>query len=338
MSNAGIVREISDGWLHLDRLPLNENERVDGWCVFQLSHMIENRHPLVCVDPEGTKHLLIPINRGNRPESNQRSPLTVSYARYRFGAESSGDYLDIHCRLPELDSQFQQVVVDVVESVLDAPEPVRAVALVVARWRKLLGTLLTSGVLPYQQRISLFAELSIYEIFLDVTDVPITPAMWVGPDRAPHDFEFKMNSVEVKAIGADSVDITIHGFDQLARKNGKNLWLAILQVDESANGRSLPDLAQSILDRTPPHDRGELETRLRRAGIQFSSAPADSPMFSVTRAFHVPVDNEIPRITPEQLVSGKPIGINRLEYTIALSILKSHPDSRDGFPRLASGE
>ncbi|NKS67184.1 PD-(D/E)XK motif protein [Rhodococcus hoagii] len=332
----GIGQEISDGWLHLERLPARQ--AVDQWCVFELSFLIDGRHLLLGLDAQGNRHLLIPMGDANRPDSNLRSPLAVSCSRYDFGPESHGYYLDIHCRLVELNSQFHQVIVDVVKVVQDAPEPIRAASLVVARWRKLLGTLFVADVLTYRQRISLFAELAVYEALLGSKSSTISPTMWWGPDNSPHDFELETCSIEVKAIGADSTDIKIHGFDQLAEYGGKQLHLAIVQVEEDREGRSLSELARSLMDRTPEFERGELERRLRRAGVPLGVGANDSLLFLVTRVFHIPVDDRIPKITPAQLVGGRREGICRLEYAIPLTILESHPDGAAGFVRPGSGE
>lgn len=328
----GVEREIGDGWIHLESVPAGVE--MDNWSIFDLSCVVEGRHLLLSLDKHGTRHLLVPVGRGHRPEPNLTSPLAVSWSRFDFGPESVGDYIDVHCRLPELNAQFHQVVVDLVEAVADAPEPVRAVSLVVARWRKLLGTLFASSVLPYQQRLSLFAELAVYEALLESEKVEVHPATWTGPDRSPHDFELIKCSVEVKAIGSDSSDITIHGFDQLARCGGKSLWLVVVQVEEVTGGRTLSALAQSLVDRTPSNHRGQLIRRLRLAGVPLGAGAADSLQFSVTRVFHLPVDEGVPRIIPEKLLGGRPDGIGRLEYTISLGSLESHPGSADGFPQL----
>ncbi|EME65473.1 hypothetical protein G352_10817 [Rhodococcus ruber BKS 20-38] len=187
--------------------------------------------------------------------------------------------MDIHCRLPALNKQFDKVIGEIIGVVDGANRPVGAAAATLAAWRRLFATLADARPLTHQEKLAAFGEMSVLQELVD-GHPDFRVVSWTGPAREPHDFELEGVSIEVKSVGADSDTITVHGLSQFARAEEKELYLIIRQVTEDPNGHTLSELLSEIL--TTCDDPTLLRERAGRLGIY--EAMEDTTRFEVTES------------------------------------------------------
>ncbi|MGB3892788.1 MAG: hypothetical protein WA942_00870 [Mycolicibacter sinensis] len=115
-----------------------------GWRAMPLPVTAGGRELVQAIDTQGLHHLLIPAGDAPHPE-NTTSPLAVSFGEFRFKTgprpDVAGRYLDVHCRLTELNTQFDKVIGEVVDAVADSDRPIGAALTTVATWRRLFAAL-----------------------------------------------------------------------------------------------------------------------------------------------------------------------------------------------------
>jgi hypothetical protein len=248
------------------------------------------------------------------------STLSVTARKLAFGPES-GTFVDLSCVEPELFSQFDEVIIDVLENVRGSDHPGVVAIETVARWRRLFHSRLLRG-LGAQAKIGLFAELSVLLALSDsVRPVPVD--WWRGPLREPHDFELPGRCLEVKAIGADSDAIRIHGFEQLDRHDARPLDLLLVKVTEDPEGATIADVVDQL--RTRVSSPADLKARLSSAGWQINSEVPDTDTYTVEELLRVAVDASTPRLVPASLRDGTiPDGIVDMTYRLDVATLLPH--------------
>jgi hypothetical protein len=273
----------------------------------------------LAVDRQGARHVLVPVEHDETLGTQPGSALTIEQRRLVFGGDEHA-YVDVGCLRSDLYYEFDSVVADIVDAVRDAADARRATLEVVARWRRLFRTAAVKG-MDLGARRGLFAELCCFQRF--ATGWPdLGIDSWRGPLREPHDFELPSACVEVKATGAISESIRIHGLEQLDLHGGRPLYLGVLTVAEDPDGRSIPDLVEELVSVT--NDRAGLAGRLAAAGWS-NDDPSRDTRYSLGPLSVVPVTAEVPRIVKSSLVAGSPAeGVTRVEYSIDRDALASH--------------
>ncbi|WP_350274841.1 PD-(D/E)XK motif protein [Kribbella sp. HUAS MG21] len=265
----------------------------------------------LAVDRSGARHVLVPVEQDDVLQAQRGSALTVEQRDLVFGGTEQS-YVDVSCVRSDLYYEFDGVVQDILEAVQDSSDARRSTLDVVSRWRRLFGAAAVRG-LSTEARRGLFAELACLQEFLTV-DPELSVDGWRGPLREPHDFELSSVCVEVKASGAISEAVRVHGLEQLDLHDDKSLYLAVITVVEDAEGRTIPELAEDL--RSAVTDPSLFAGRLLSAGWSDEDPGADS-RYLLGAVCVVPVAAGIPRIVRSSLVAGVlPTGVGRVEYSI----------------------
>ncbi|MBY4570362.1 hypothetical protein ACN95_10065 [Gordonia sihwensis] len=292
-----------------------------GWRSKSLPVRAGARTLVLAVDRNGEHHLLVPKGSGDLP-TNPHSPLAVSVREFHFdnarGESVDGSYLDIHCQVESLNGQFDKVVLDVVEAIHESKDPAAAAAAAVAAWRRLFAKLADLRALTYQQRVAVFGELSVLQEVVE--NAPgFQPEWWTGPHQEPHDFELPSVSIEVKSIGEDSATVTVHGFEQLERVNGKPLLLVVRKVVERPSGKTVAELLSEIF--AVAGSTSELRERAASIGV-FDTDP-DPTRFEVVETRTAEVGEGFPRIAFSDLTPAAQSAVCGVGYDLDLAVLRA---------------
>lgn len=271
----------------------------------------------IAVDSVGARRLLVPLGESEQMQVEPiEGPLLVDVLRYRFG-DLMERFAEVACNRDDLFDLFDEVLVDVLQALRDDPQPPGStVSEIVGRWRALLATR-GHRVLPLTAQMSLIAELHV--LGLSSGTGQVVAEAWRGPLREPHDIVFPGCAIEVKAIGATSDSVEIHGVEQL-HPPGVPLALVMVEISESADGTSLPEFADRFLSTVD--DPADGLRRLAAAGY----APLDSARyahrFEIVSIEFTEVDETVPRIVPSSFASGAtPSGITGVSYAVDLTAL-----------------
>lgn len=310
---------VADRWQQIESSGV---QSTGGWRSMTVPVVADGRDVIQAVDDSGQHHLLIPADSTRHPE-NTRSPLAMSFRNFRFSTgdatDVEGRYFDIHCRLPALNGQFDRVIGEVIASVEGSKSPVGAAAATLAAWRRLFATLADSRPLTYLEKVAAFGELSVLQDFVESRH-DFRATFWTGPKREPHDFELEDVSVEVKSLGDDSDTITVHGLAQLARSDGKPLFITVRRVVESASGRTLSELLGEILHACDD----PLIVRDRAARLGVYEEMDDTTRFEVVERLIGEVDEQFPKITEATLGEELAGLVSRVSYDMQLADLREH--------------
>ena len=122
-------------------------------------------------------------------------------------------------------------------------------------------------------------------------------------------------SLEVKAYGSGSDQVTFHGPLQLDNLGNKPLFLCLRQVEEDDGGNSLLELAEEIEDLV--EDKQKFRTTLNKIGVLEDDESLAQFKYAVVRESLFEVTDETPRIVASSFADGEfPAGIERLRYSI----------------------
>lgn len=268
----------------------------------------------LALDRRGHRHLLVPSGQEKVSPDQRLHVLTMSQGTYAFGAVAD-PYLDIQCGDPELNPEFDEVVLDVLACIGDSSTPAAAAAQTISRWRRLFRASLRKS-LSEQQRLGLFAELALLEELLDV-DGSLSPIVWTGPDRLPHDLELEHACIEVKGLGNTSEGVTVHGLDQLESHDEKPLYLILVKVVSEETGRTINELANDLKARFA--DGAGFISQLCKSGWAADDHLAAVTPYAVQSVSVVLVTGETPRLVHASLVSDLPPGVRDVRYVVELS-------------------
>ncbi|WP_433495131.1 PD-(D/E)XK motif protein [Micromonospora sp. CA-248089] len=271
----------------------------------------------VATDTVGHRHLLVPAD-GEAVAADPRPAVLGTAIRKLTFDGPAVTYLDISCGEPDLFSEFDEVVMDVLEAVSVAQRPASAAMRTVTRWRRLFRSRLLRG-LSRQAKLGLFAELSMLSSLVHA-DPGFPVEAWRGPLHEPHDFEAASRCIEVKGLSSASEGIVVHGLEQLNTHEDRPLELVLLRVVEDPDGRSVSDLVEELRDAVA--SRADLGTRLSAAGWSEQPDRPDLDTFAVEEVLRLVVGPGIPRIVPSSLVGGAlPYGVGELSYQVDLATL-----------------
>lgn len=303
---------LDDAWRDLGR-----RNTGTKWAAVRLPESAVERELLLALDENNVRHLLVPAGSG-RYSTNTRSPLSIDVGEHRFkfddGEEVEGRYLDVFCRVPKLNDQFDRVVEDVLESIETAPDPARRTVTTVTSWRRLFSTMASAKALSLNEKYAIFAELLVLDQ-LALYMEEFSADWWTGPRGDRHDFELPDLSIEVKAIGVSSRTISIHGIHQLSETNGNPLHLAVVGLEESPDGLTVHGLLESIADRSIDGEK----IRLKAAALGVFEDPEDTVKLQVTKIGLVTVDEEFPRLIVDDLPPLLVDALDGIQYDLLLS-------------------
>lgn len=265
------------------------------------------------LDSTGLVHLLTQL-----PEERERfpspvgGPLRSDWIQLQRTDGSVDQALDIVC----LDARIMPTLISLIGEMLDRMNQTNRAAIdelqeVMASWRRTLARM--------QARVSgetvrgLFGELIIAERLAQLSPESVR-AVWKGPFSGRHDFAAG-NAVEVKTYTSGGLPIvSISGLDQLDPPHEGSLHLVALRVTETANGRSIDEVAQSILDLGV--EREFLTRAFNELGFQLGEAPETKLAVEEERLYAVGPDFpglRRSRFSPEELR-----GLDGVDYRLNL--------------------
>jgi hypothetical protein len=126
--------------------------------------------------------------------------------------------------------------------------------------------------------------------------------------------------LEVKTTRSHtSRQVTIHGEDQLVPPDGGQLYLHLVRLEQvPGGGRSVSSLVDDLLAAGVPTE--SLFEALAATGVPVAQLAATTDVtFDVRERLTLPVDDQVPRITPSSFAGGRrPNGVIDLSYVIDL--------------------
>lgn len=267
----------------------------------------------LALDSEGFHHLLVPADEFADIADRGSGALKVRTKTIGTSGHDYQVFLDIYCVDSSLTATFDRLATELIEVAQFGKSPYDDALEALGHWRSLFSTARRQSLSP-QQRIGLFAELSVLKEFAEEQAI-IETSCWTGPSRAPHDFEFDYMSLEVKAYGAGTEHVTFHGPLQMDNVDGKPLYLCLREIEEDPDGQTLLELAAEIEDLVEDHAKFRLT--INKIGIHDDDATLQSARYRTVKETLMQVTDSTPRIVASSFIDGVvPEGIERLRYSI----------------------
>lgn len=267
----------------------------------------------LALDADGNHHVLIPGDEYRELSFSEGNALK---ARMKTIAVEGHEYepnLDVYCVDSSLTKTFDRLAADLIEVAQTASNPVEDSLRALGEWKSLFSTRRRRSLSP-QQRIGLFAELSVLKEFAEAEEIAET-SCWTGPNKEPHDFEFEYMSLEVKAYGGGSEFVTFHGPLQMDNLDGKPLYLCLREIEEDDDGVSLLALADEIEDSI--EDAAKFRTTVNKLGLHDDDPTLQVTKYRMVKETLIEVNENTPRIVPSSFADGQlPEGIERLRYSV----------------------
>jgi hypothetical protein len=160
--------------------------------------------------------------------------------------------LDVACTDARLLRTFMSLIGEMLDRADESGRPtIDELTEVLASWRAALAR--ERQDLDRQRAIGLFGELTVLEALARRDPMAALDA-WKGRAGHRHDF-VRRGALEVKTFtGTGSPSVTVHGALQLDPPEASALHLVAFRIAESAKGRSLADLSDSIAALGVPRD------------------------------------------------------------------------------------
>ncbi|MEV5963764.1 PD-(D/E)XK motif protein [Kribbella sp. NPDC051952] len=323
------LREIvQQHWEALDR----HGPAVSGLRVADLPVATTVGPVVAAVDRVGHRHLLVPIEPHRKVRGGLDGPALLLKKAPLEDEAGRRTFADLCCARPDLNDVFTGLCADVLASIEAQPgDALKALYRQLDRWRALFQT--KSNVLGIEQQAGLFGELLVLERLLERD--PGAHRLWKGPLGHRHDFASAQYAVEIKSsLATDGRRVRIHGLDQLdAPAGGLHLYWIRLEAGASG-GRSLNDVAKSVLDAC--EDESAIRSSLSAAGYRFvDEAQYENTRFAVIEERRYAVDEGFPRLVASEVsAAGLPINVTDVAYTIDLSAeppVPLKPETADEF-------
>lgn len=277
------------------------------------------------LDADGIRHLLILLQQGEADvRDTQSRGLGVVTRDLAIPGHEGGRYLDITCRDTAGHEAFDLIGGELAHRLAAGREGAsESVTRVLAKWRRFWGKL-PQDMLSRDEQLGLFAELWFLIVWLwPRVGAAHAVTRWRGPFGARHDFEWHAYSVEVKATASTRGPIhRIHGIDQLVLPEHGNLLLFSLRVREEAGAtNSLSAVVTMCRDQLSNEDEAlsRFESALMQAGYSVAHEEEyGNVRFRIVEEGLYAVRDDFPRLTPSQILSGVPPGIEHVDYEINL--------------------
>lgn len=267
------------------------------------------------VDSEDKRHLLVPVGRDTEVPVDKRSRAVVLVTQELEIEDSVTRFADLVCVDPRLEEVFGLLCADVLRRVgVGETDPVVGITHALGEWRDLLRY--AEGGPKQSTVIGLVGELEILQRCAEMSPVGALEA-WRGPRAEPHDFRRGGIALEVKASLARNGSRTeIHGLDQLDPPTGTDLHIAFLALAEEANGQSVQERVDYLLDLGLPAD--QLLRLLENLGYEHGSSEHWDTPYRVERLTIWQVDAAFPGIRRSDLHHDRTRGLDNLAYTLDL--------------------
>lgn len=268
---------------------------------------------LLGIDREGLIHLLARLPEDHEPKcSTVGGPLRSQWRERQLPDGTVLTMLDITC----LDKRITPTLISLIGEMLDRMERSERAAVdelrqVLSSWRRALTR--TQAREHGEILRGLFGELVVAEQLAQKDPGAVT-RLWKGPFGGRHDFTGG-HALEVKTYTSGGLPmVTISGLDQLQPPYGGSLHLLALRIVESEDGRTIDDLAESLLHLGVEQDF--LEAALSELGCQLQGNAATS--FRVEQQRLHAVGDDFPGLRRSRFQEEDLKGVDRVVFTLDL--------------------
>lgn len=282
-------------------------------------------HPLITIDTDGRRHLLIPISGESYPvEDRQSAGVHITSNEWGYEGERQR-YIDVICLKFHLNGIFDLMLLDILTALPeDYDYPDRVCRRVLNRWREFLTP--EPRRLPDKTKlVGVWGELWILEQLArrDASVIKI----WTGPDGGRFDFFNLKAALEVKTtLQRKGMTPTINGHDQMEPPSDGQLFFALLKVEERpVGGFSIPDLIDQLVE--DGIERRQILTSLLKVGISPDIIPNSADLrLHLNEWLLYKVDEQFPKITTSSFKGDMlPNGVISMTYQIDLSTQPPYP-------------
>lgn len=180
------------------------------------------------------------------------------------------------------------------------------------KWKKLVGNIDRD-----KSTYAILGEMITVEKLLDKGLLP----SWTGKNSSTHDIETDTVDYEVKStVKRYEYNVTISSIYQL-NSGDKKLELVFCRFEESPNGRSIEDLAESL--KSKGYNADEIEEWLEGRKLE-KGREARNKKYKLIEMKQYHVDDRFPKITEESFVNHTlPESVISMTYTVTLAGLES---------------
>lgn len=294
------------------------------------SSVIDNGNTKLCVSvihPQNRRFVLLGFkgleisSKVNFPEGDG-----FKFERFENPKESNFGWLSIDFKNNRSSSQPVSLLLEYIALILENLKEAQSISFVFneLKQRLIKWQAFMQKVKKYQlsaiEEIGLWGELSFQRLLIN-HGLPIDVVLdnWVGPQMAPHDYEFNGLGVEIKTIiqEGDNIDVIISSLNQLDSSGLFSLFLLCNKVLVVEDGETLNDLVDD-LKKLYSVDNNLLEKfifTITKLGYNSTTSMNYVKKFFLTDQIVFPVDSCFPR-----LYSGNvPVEVVNAEYTLHLS-------------------
>lgn len=276
-------------------------------------------HPLVTIDADNRRHLLIPTAPETRLVDDKQSA-GVHIISNEWGYEGKRRrYVDVVCLKTHLNGIFDLMLLDMLTALPDDFDyPDRVCRRVLNQWREFL--IPEPNQLPDKSKlVGIWGELwMLYQLAKRSSGVL---RMWTGPSGSRFDFLKDMTALEVKStLQRKGTMITIHGHDQLESPEGGFLFFAVLKLEERpVGGKSISDMIDQLVE--AGIERGQLLTTLLKVDLTPDMiSQTDGLRLHLNEWSLYKVDEDFPKIISTSFKNDAlPSGVLSINYQIDLS-------------------
>jgi hypothetical protein len=214
--------------------------------------------------------------------------------------EAGTTYLDISTTDSRIVVDGYGMLMSIADRIqLAGADPLDAFLETLEVWRSIMAERSRMSATP---EIGLFGELLVLQALISTGAAAATA--WRGGLGEEHDFGLPDVDVEIKTTTGEHRHHWIHGLTQLVSTGATPLWLVSLQITRAGDGsgHTLPGLIDLVLAAADEPMRGLIAKNLREVGWREETRDLFDERWQLRSAsLALPVDDSLPRITPEVL-------------------------------------
>ncbi|HEU5379568.1 MAG TPA: PD-(D/E)XK motif protein [Ktedonobacteraceae bacterium] len=287
-------------------------------------------HPLVTIDGEKHRHLLIPLEGNTAHFVEDRQSAGVHVEANEWGYEGKRRrYVDVVCLKPHLDGIFDLMLLDILTALPDdLHHPDRVCRRVLNQWREFL-TIEPNRVPDKSILVGIWGEMWMLSQLAQRSLRAIN--IWTGPNGGRFDFFTGTTALEIKStLQRRGITVTIHGHQQLEAPVGGTLFFGVLKLEETpVGGSSISDILDKLAE--IGIDRRLVLTALMKVELPPNLIPqTDDFRFRLIDWYLYHVDDHFPKIVSASFKDDAlPNGVLSINYQIDLSTQPPQPLDED---------
>lgn len=286
---------------------------------------IRGENILVAIDAMGEKHMLVPTDKPDIPEDHDSQGVSLTSRTLRMHGKDHS-FVDVHCKIFELEPVFEQLLEDMVNRLVKAElDAIDVCRMALDDWRSLFKEVPEPA--SAATMVGLVGELEVLRLLAPVGASRALDS-WVGPTGTNYDFSFDDATLEVKSIaGHDGSVVSVSSAEQLDPHLANNLHLAAVHLIRDETAPSLDDRIRDLISSGVP--RGELLERVAQSGYVYGTGDEKSGRYTV-RSFRLwKVDRDFPGIRASDIPKERLVGVSQLVYRLDLDAAPKPMDEED---------